>query len=134
MTTVRLTRNGPDSETKFDADHLVIDVYSTICGVRGNRRTGAGYGLTKVLENHPTLAARADTGKVLHARLRTGSANTARSNKRFLEELIAGARRPGATGEIVVRFNSDPCSNDAIERRHRNPWAVERPLHDGGAS
>src|ERR1700722_8643369 len=114
MTTERLTRSGLDSQTKSDAHHLVIDVYSTICGVAGKRRTGEGFGHTKVSENHQILAGRADTGEGLHARLRTGSANTARSKKRFLEEVTAGARRPRATGEIVVRPNSNHWSNDTI--------------------
>jgi hypothetical protein len=49
---------------------LVIDIDSTICEVHGHAKAGAGYGYTKVLGYHPLLAARADTGEILHARLR----------------------------------------------------------------
>ncbi len=57
---------------------LVIDIDSTICEVAGHTKQGAAFGYTKVLGYHPLLATRADTGEVLHARMRKGSANTAR--------------------------------------------------------
>ncbi len=93
---------------------LVIDVDSTVCEVAGKAKAGASYAYTKVLGYHPILASRADTGEVLHARLRTGSANTARGTRRFVEELVARVRRAGASGEIVVRFDSGYWSNDTI--------------------
>ena len=57
---------------------LVGDVDSTICAVHGYHKQGACYGYTRTLGYHPLLATRADTGEVLHARLRKGAANTAR--------------------------------------------------------
>ena len=96
------------------AARLVLDVDSTICEVAGRFKAGAAYGYTKVLGYHPLLASRADTGEVLHARLRKGSANTARGARRFVEELIARVRRAGATGEIVVRLDSGFWSGDTI--------------------
>jgi hypothetical protein len=96
------------------AARLVIDLDSTICEVAGRLKQGAAYGYTKVLGYHPILASRADTGEVLHARLRKGSANTARGARRFVEELVARVRRGGATGEIVVRLDSGFWSNDTI--------------------
>jgi hypothetical protein len=94
---------------------LVIDVDSTICEVAGPDKAGAAFGYTKVLGYHPLLATRSDTGEVLHARMRKGSANTARGTKRFIEELIARVRRAGASGEIVVRFDSGFWSKATIE-------------------
>ena len=93
---------------------LVIDIDSTICPVVGKAKTGAAFGYTKVLGYHPILATRADSGEVLHARLRKGSANTARGARRFIDELIARVRRAGAAGEIVVRVDSGFWSNDTI--------------------
>ena len=93
---------------------LVIDVDSTICEVEGKHKQGAAFGYTKVLGYHPLVATRADTGEVLHARMRKGSANTARGARRFLDELIARVRRAGATGEIVVRVDSGFWSNQTI--------------------
>ncbi len=93
---------------------LVIDVDSTICEVEGHKKQGAAFGYTKVLGYHPLLATRADTGEVLHARMRQGSANTARGARRFIDEVVARARRAGAAGEIVMRFDSGFWSNDTI--------------------
>ncbi len=84
---------------------MVIDLDSTICEVCGKAKDGAGYGYTNVLGYHPLLATRADTGEVLHARLRKGSANT-RGAVRFVEELVARVRRAGAAGELIMRFDS----------------------------
>ncbi len=93
---------------------LVVDIDSTICEVAGKHKQGAGYGYTHVLGYHPIIATRAETGEVLHARMRKGQANTARGARRFIEELIARVRRAGATGEIVVRVDSGFWSNDTI--------------------
>jgi len=100
---------------------LVIDIDSTICEVAGNAKGGAGYGYTKVLGYHPIIATRADTGEVLHARMRKGAANTQRGARRFIDELVARARRAGATGELTMRFDAGFWSNDtiAVLNRHR---------------
>jgi hypothetical protein len=94
---------------------LVIDVDSTICEVEGKHKQGAAFGYTKVLGYHPIMASRADTGEVLAARMRKGSANTARGARRFIDELIARVRRAGASGEIVVRVDSGFWSNETIK-------------------
>ena len=49
---------------------IVMDLDSTICEVCGKAKGGAGYGYTHVLGYHPLIATRADTGEVLHVRLR----------------------------------------------------------------
>jgi hypothetical protein len=96
------------------ADRLVVDVDSTICQVEGRQKQGAAYGYTKVLGYHPILASRADTGEIVHARMRKGSANTAPGARRFIDELVARLRRAGAVGEIVIRFDSGFWSNHTI--------------------
>jgi len=93
---------------------LVVDVDSTICEVAGKAKQGAAYGYTKVLGYHPILATRAGTGEILHARMRKGSANTARGAGRFIEELVARLRRAGAAGEIVLRVDSGFWSFDTL--------------------
>jgi hypothetical protein len=95
---------------------LVVDVDSTICEVHGYHKQGACYGYTRRLGLHPLLAFRADTGEVLHARLRKGSANTARGIVRFADELVARLRRAGATGELTVRMDSGFWSAKLIRR------------------
>lgn len=98
---------------------LVIDIDSTICQVEGKDKHGAGYGYTKVLGYHPLLATRADTGEVLHARMRKGAANTQRGARRFIDELIARVRRAGATGQLTVRVDSGFWSNETIATLNR---------------
>jgi Transposase DDE domain group 1 len=100
---------------------LVIDVDSTICEVEGKQKQGAAYGYTKVLGYHPILASRADTGEIVHARMRKGSANTSRGARRFIDEVVARLRRAGAAGQIVMRFDSGFWSGDTLKvlARHR---------------
>jgi hypothetical protein len=69
----------------------------TVCEVHGYHKQGAAYGYTHTLGYHPLVASRADTGEVLHARQRTGRANTARGAARFVDDLAARVRRAGAT-------------------------------------
>ena len=97
------------------ANRLVVDIDSTIREVFGKGKGGAAYGYTKVLGYHPILATRADTGEILHARMRKGSANTQRGTKRFVEELVARLRRAGATGQIIMRLDSGYWSNETIK-------------------
>lgn len=93
---------------------LVVDLDSTICEVSGKAKEGAGFGYTKTRGYHPLMATRAQTGEILHVRMRKGAANTQRGAKRFVEELVARLRRAGATGELVMRFDSGFWSNATI--------------------
>jgi Transposase DDE domain group 1 len=88
------------------AEPMTIDLDSTICEVHGHHKGGAAYGHTRVLGLHPLLATRADTGEVLHARQRKGSANTARGAVRFTGEVMARVRRAGGTGALTLRADS----------------------------
>jgi hypothetical protein len=100
---------------------MTIDPDSTVCEVHGYHKQGADYGYTYTLGYHLLLATRADTGEVLHARQRTGRANTARGTARFVEELAARVRRAGATGELTMRADSGFWSAKTIRacRRHQ---------------
>src|SRR5204863_4336935 len=62
---------------------LVVDVDSFIGEVHGYAKQGAAFGYTRKRGYHRIVASRADTGEVLHIRLRTGSANTSRGMLRF---------------------------------------------------
>ena len=93
---------------------LVIDIDSTICEVVGKHKQGAGYGYTRKLGYHPILATRADTGEVLHARMRKGSANTQRGARRFIDEVVARVRRAGAADALTIRVDSGFWANDTI--------------------
>jgi DDE family transposase len=99
---------------------MTMDLDSTVCEVHGYHKQGAAYGYTRTLGDHPPLATRADTGEVLHARQRTGRANTARGTARFVDELAARVRRAGATGELTMRADSGFFSAKTIKTcRHQ---------------
>ena len=108
------------------AGPLVVDLDSTICEVHGRQKQGAAYGYTKVLGYHPLLAARADTREVLAARMRKGSAGSARGVVRFVDELVANLRRAGATGPTTVRADSGFWSHKLIDRldAHNAKWSI----------
>jgi len=92
---------GPD----LDAE-LTIDFDSTICQVFGTAKQGARFGYTKVRGYHPLLATLADTGEVLHARMRGGNAGAARGAGSFVRETIRRVRDAGAIGGLTVRADS----------------------------
>jgi Transposase DDE domain group 1 len=108
------------------AKPMTIDVDSTICEVHGHHKDGAAYGYTRVLGYHPLLATRADTGELLHLRMRKGSANTARGAERFINELAGRIRRAGAAGELVLRADSGFWSAKVIHacQRHRIRFSI----------
>ena len=103
---------------------VTIDLDSTVCEVHGRAKHGAAYGYTKRFGYHPLLATRADTGEVLHARLRKGSSQ--RGHKRFVEELVARVRRCGATGPLTMRADSGFFSWELIKTLNRLEvkWSV----------
>jgi hypothetical protein len=105
---------------------MTCDLDSTVCEVHDHAKQGAAYGYTHTLGYHPLLASRADTGEVLHARQRTGRANTARGTARFVDELAARVRRAGATGEPTVRADSGFWSAKTIKtcRRHQIHYSI----------
>ena len=111
------------------ADPMTIDVDSTVCEVSGKKKAGAAYGHTKQLGYHPLVAVRAETGEVLHSRLRGGSAQ--RGGEHFIAETVARARRAGAKGELTVRADSGFFSYDLLDRldRLKVRWSVTIPLY-----
>jgi hypothetical protein len=96
---------------------MTIDMDSTICEVHGKQKQGTAYGYTRVLGYHPLLATRADTGEVLHARLRKGSSQ--RGHKRFVAELVARARRAGASGTLTLRTDAGFFSWELVKTLNR---------------
>jgi Transposase DDE domain group 1 len=103
-------------------NRLVVDVDSFVGEVFGRGKQGAAFGYTRQRGYHPILATRADTGEVLHVRLRKGSANTSRGMRRFCDELIARVERAGATGPKLLRADSGFWSNKTFDRLERAGW------------
>ena len=67
---------------------------------------------TKVLGYHPLVAVRADTGEVLHSRMRSGSSQ--RGHEHFARETLARTRRLAADASVTVRADSGFFSYDMI--------------------
>jgi len=63
---------------------------------------------------------------VLHARQRTGRANTARGEARFVDEVAGRVRRAGATGELTMRMDSGFWSAKTIRacRHHGIHYSI----------
>jgi hypothetical protein len=94
---------------------MVMDLDSTICEVHGYKKQGAGFAHTRVRGYHPLLATRAQTGEVLHVRMRRGQANTMRGAERFVRELSGRVRRAGARGQLTIRADSGFWATRVIE-------------------
>jgi hypothetical protein len=101
---------------------LVVDLDSFVGEVHGYLKQGAGFGYTRQRGYHPILATRADSGEVLHVRLRKGSANSARGALRFVDELIARVTRAGAHGVKLLRADSGFWNNEIFDRLARAGW------------
>ena len=114
---------GPGDEA------LVIDIDSTICEVDGNPKQGAEFGYTHVLGYHPLLATRADTGEVLHARMRKGSANTQRGRGPVRRR----AGRPCPPRRRRRRADRPGRFRVLVEQHDRRVEPARRALHDGRA-
>jgi hypothetical protein len=104
-------------------DRLVLDVDSFIGEVCGYKKQGVGFGYTKQRGYHPLLASRADTGEVLHVRLRKGQAASSRGVVRFVDELIARVGRAGASGEKLLRADSAFWNKKLIARLQTAGWS-----------
>ena len=102
---------------------LVVDVDSFIGEVHGYHKQGAGFGYTKKRGYHPLMASRAETGEVLHVRLRKGQANSSRGVLRFAEELIARVARAGASGEKLLRADSAFWNKTLMKRLEHAGWS-----------
>jgi hypothetical protein len=104
-------------------ERLVVDVDSFVGEVHGYAKQGAAFGYTRQRGYHPILASRADSGEVLHVRLRKGSANTSRGALRFVEELIARVERAGAGGSKLLRADSGFWNKQIFARLAKAGWS-----------
>ena len=113
-----------------DAAPLTIDVDSTICEVYGLNKQGAAFGHTGVRGYHPLLAFAAGSWDLLHARLRGGSAYTARGAASFVAETIGRVRAAGASGPLALRADSGFYNRTvvAVCQRHGVRFSITAKL------
>lgn len=70
------------------------------------KQGGAKFSYKGVRGYHPLLASLADTGELLHTRLRGGNAASGRGAASFVAETIARVRQAGARGGLTLRADS----------------------------
>ncbi|MCA1699367.1 MAG: IS1380 family transposase, partial [Actinobacteria bacterium] len=104
------------------AERLTVDVDSFVGEVHGYAKQGAAFGYTRKRGYHPILASRAESGEVLHLRLRKGSANTQRGILRFTDELIARVNRAGASGPKLMRADSGFWNAKLFAKLQKAGW------------
>ena len=83
---------------------MTLDLDSTVCQVHGRDKHGAAYDHTKVLDYHPLIAVRDDTGEFIHSRMRSGSSQ--RGHNRFMSETLAQIRRLAPDAQVTVRADA----------------------------
>ena len=79
---------------------------------------------------HPLLAFGAGTWDLLHARLRGGSAYTARGAASFVAETIGRVRAAGATGPLTLRADSGFYARTVVAacQRHGVRYSITAKL------
>jgi hypothetical protein len=93
---------GPDLD-----DDLTVDIDSTVCETYGlAKQGGARFAYSGVRGYHPLVASLADTGELLHTRLRGGNAASGRGAATFVAETISRVRHAGARGRLTLRADS----------------------------
>jgi hypothetical protein len=93
---------GPDltADLTIDIDSSVVETYGL------QKQGGARFAYSGVRGYHPLLASLAQTGELLHARLRGGSAASGRGAASFVAETITRVRHAGATGALTLRADA----------------------------
>lgn len=93
---------GPDlgADLKSDIDWSVVETYGLA------KQGGAISPISGVRGHHPPIAALADTGELLHARLQGGNVPSGRGAATFVAEAISRVRNAGARGVLTVRAGS----------------------------
>ena len=85
---------------KLDLDSTVIETYGL------HKQGGSGFTYLNTRGYHPLLAVIAETGEVVHSRLREGKASSGRGASSFARQALARLKRLGLLDEIVVRADS----------------------------
>src|SRR5215472_12812030 len=84
---------------KLDLDSTVVETYGL------KKQGGKEFTYLHTRGYHPVLAVLAESGEVVHSRLREGRATSGRGAGSFARQALARVRR-GTVGEVVVRADS----------------------------
>jgi hypothetical protein len=105
---------------------LTIDIDSTVCETYGLAKQGGEFAYTGVRGYHPLVASLAQTGDLLHTRLRGGKAASGRGAARFVAETFRRVRGAGATGKLTLRADSGFYAGSVVSacRRHNVAFSI----------
>ena len=99
-----------------------VDIDDTLKQTYGYAKQGAGRGYTGVKGLNALLAVVSTPSSaplIAAARLRQGSANSARGASRFVTDRLVTARKAGATGVLVLRASSAYYGHDVLAAARR---------------
>ena len=99
-----------------------VDIDDTLKQTYGYAKQGAGRGYTGVKGLNALLAVVSTPScapLIAAARLRQGSANSARGASRFVTDRLVTARKAGATGVLVLRASSAYYGHDVLAAARR---------------
>ena len=100
---------GPGGETfMLDVDSSIHETYGLA------KQGGTKFTYNHVRGYHPLYAVAADTGEIVHTRLRGGNAHAGRGASSFLTETFGRLRRGGVSGPIVLRADSGFYSHNVV--------------------
>lgn len=110
---------------------LTLDLDSTICETYGVKKQGAQFTYAKVCGYQPFLAIAAESGEVVHSRLRGGRSAPARGAGHFVGETLARVQRAGFHGPLVVRGDSGFYVEDVVRAclRHQARFSITARLY-----
>lgn len=112
---------------KLDLDSSVIETY-------GLKKQGAKeYTYLHSRGYHPLLAVIAESGEVVHSRLREGRAAAGRGAGNFARQTLMRLRRLGTVGEVVVRADSGFYMEKVVAacQAHGARFSISVRMHQG---
>ena len=112
-----------DRTLKLDLDSTVIETYGLL------KQGGKQFTYLHTRGYHPLLATIAETGEVVHSRLREGRAQAGRGAASFAGQTLARVRR-GTMAQIVVRTDSGFYAKKVVEacQRHDARFSISMRL------
>lgn len=110
---------------------LTLDLDSTLCETYGVQKQGAQRTYQNARGYQPFLAIVAESGEVVHSRLRGGRAAPARGAGHFVGEALGRVRRAGFPGPLVVRADSGFYVEDVVRacQRYQARFSITARLY-----
>jgi hypothetical protein len=119
------TGAAPTERTlKLDLDSSLIETYGL------QKQGGKHFGYQHTRGYHPLFAVIAESGEVVHSRLREGKANAGRGASSFARQALSRLRRAGEASEVVLRTDSGFYAEKVVDacRVHNARFSISMRL------